>query len=73
VRARRLCGLTYPRESWWVRLAVAIENWSFARKGSTFRNYIHPERAIEAVMRGHGLRLRTRRGGWWWVVAVFER
>jgi magnesium-protoporphyrin O-methyltransferase len=72
-RARRLYGIVYPLDGWWVRLAVAVENGVRRLRGGTFRSFIHPNAAIDAAIRRAGLALRVRRQGWWWVVALYER
>ena len=72
-RARRLMGLVYPRDDWWVRAAVAVANRMLQLRGSAFRSYIHPNAAIEAALRRGGLVPRTRQRGAYWVIAVFER
>ena len=72
-RARRLYGIVYPLDGWWVRLAIAVENGLRRLRGSTFRSFIHPNAAIDAALRRAGLALRVRRRGLWWVVALYER
>lgn len=72
-RARRLLGIVYPRDAWWVRAAVSLDNWMHARRGSSFRGYAHSNEAIDSALRAAGLTLRARSGRLWWVVAVWER
>ena len=72
-RARRLVGLVYPRDAWWVRLAIAAENRMMHWKGSAFRGYVHANSAIDATLRRAGLVPRFKKGRMWWVVAVYER
>lgn len=72
-RARRLMGLAYPRDDWWVRAMVAVGNRMLALKGSAFRSYVHRNAAIEAALGRAGLTPRALRRGAFWIVAVFER
>jgi magnesium-protoporphyrin O-methyltransferase len=72
-RARRLMGLVYPRDDWWVRAAVAVANRLLQLRGSAFRSYIPSTAAIEDALRRGGLVPRTRQRGAYWVIAVFER
>jgi SAM-dependent methyltransferase len=72
-RARRLMGLVYPRDDWWVRAAVAVGNKVLQLRGSAFRSYIHSNAAIEDALRRGGLAPRTLQRGAYWVIAVFER
>ena len=53
-RARRLVGLVYPRDNWWVRLELTVSNlWMRLRK-SPYRGYVHPTREVEAILTKHG-------------------
>lgn len=71
--AQRMCGLVYPRDSWWVRLAIAVENRVRRRRGSAFQGYVHSNAEIDGTLRRKGLGLRMKSRGVWWVVAVYER
>jgi magnesium-protoporphyrin O-methyltransferase len=72
-RARRLFGIVYPRDAWWVRAAIVVDNWLHARRGPSLRGYAHSNAAIDGALQGAGLALRARSGRLWWVVAVWER
>ena len=72
-RARRLMGLVYPRDDWWVRAFVAVGNRVLQLRGSAFRSYVHRTMAIEAALHRAGFAPRTLRRGAIWTVAVFER
>src|SRR5215207_10845578 len=72
-RARRLYGAVYPRDGWWMRLAVAAVNLAQRVRGSAFRVYVFPTAAIDAAVRRAGLAPRSRRRGLVWVVALYER
>jgi magnesium-protoporphyrin O-methyltransferase len=72
-RARRLIGLSYPRDDWWVRAMVTVGNRLLQLKGSAFRSYVHRNEAIERALRRAGLTPRLQRRGTFWIVAVFER
>ena len=72
-RARRIVGLVYPRDSWWVRVAIVLENQLFRLRGNPFRSFVHPNVDIEAALRRAGFDAGPQRRGAWWVVGVFER
>ena len=72
-RARRLYGITYPRDAWWMHLFIAAENTVTRWKGGTFRGFVHARTAIDAALRRAGLTPRFEKRGSWWVVAVYER
>ena len=72
-RTRRLYGIVYPRDSWWVRIFIAAENAVRRWKGGTFTGFVHASSAIDAALRSAGLALRSETRGAWWVVAVYQR
>jgi len=72
-KARRLFGAVYPREAWWMRLALAAVNFISRLRRSAFRAYIHSPRAIDAVLRAQGLERRSFRRTVAWEVVVYSR
>jgi len=72
-RTRRLLGIVYPRDSWWMRFAIVMQNWLRALRGSAFRVYVFPNAAIDNAIRRAGLAPRSQRRGFVWVVALYER
>ncbi len=72
-RARRLFGIVYPRDAWWMRVAIALQNAVRALRRCAFRVYVFPNAAINAAIRRAGLTPRYQQRGFVWVVAVYER
>ncbi|MEW5916359.1 MAG: class I SAM-dependent methyltransferase [Gemmatimonadota bacterium] len=72
-RTTRLLGMVYPRDSWWVRAAMAVVNALFLVRRTTFRVYVFRNAAIEQVVADAGLVPRYRKRGFTWVVALYER
>ncbi len=72
-KARRLLGAVYPREAWWMRLAIPAINVVSRLRRSAFRSYLHPPAAIDAVLRAHGLERRSFRRTLAWEVVVYSR
>lgn len=73
-RARRLYGLVYPRQTWWVALALRLANFALRVSGSGFRAHLHRSAAVDAVARAHGLEPKLAHGaGPVWLVALYER
>lgn len=72
-RARRLYGLVYPNERWWMRAGIGVGNLMLRLAGHSFRAYVHPERAIDGRIRRAGFVLRTHHRGWLWQTALYER
>jgi magnesium-protoporphyrin O-methyltransferase len=72
-RARRLYGLIYPREVWWVKFVLSLQNIFFKLRRSPFRAYFHSTEAVEALLGSNGLRRRFYRRTLVWQVAVYMR
>jgi predicted TPR repeat methyltransferase len=72
-RAGRLYGLVYPRDTWWVRAAVAAQNLYFRVVRNPFRAYVHPTREVDTLVRDHGLTQRFYKTSGPWQVVVYAR
>ncbi len=59
-RSRRLLAFSYPRDRWYVRAAVGMQNLSRALFRNPFRGFVHSARAMEALLEQHGF-VRLRR------------
>ncbi len=72
-RARRAVALTYPRDRLAVRAGARLVNAAMALARSAFRVYVHPPAALEAALRGAGLRRATRAQTAVWRTEVWSR
>jgi hypothetical protein len=73
-RARRLYGLVYPQDRWWVGVGLRVVNLLMRLSRQDFRAYLHRTRAVDAVAREHGLRpTLARRAGPVWQIALYTR
>jgi hypothetical protein len=73
-RAKKLYGLVYPRDSWWMRLGGRIGNFFLALSRNQYRFFIHPTAEVDALVRRNGLQLHSRkRSGLFWQVVVYVR
>jgi 2-polyprenyl-3-methyl-5-hydroxy-6-metoxy-1,4-benzoquinol methylase len=72
-RARKLYGLVYPRDTWWVKIGISALNLFFKLQRKPFRTFAHPTRAVDAIVRRHGLRPRFSRKTLVWQVVVYVR
>jgi magnesium-protoporphyrin O-methyltransferase len=70
-RARRLYGLVYPRDAWWLRPVFAMGNLFLRLRRSPFRIFLHRTTEVEAVIAAQGLRPAFHRIHGVWQVAVF--
>ncbi|MFH1186059.1 MAG: class I SAM-dependent methyltransferase [Chloroflexota bacterium] len=72
-RARRLLVMTYPRETWYLRLGLAIINSFLGFRREPFRTYLHPVREMERVLNAEGMyRVSTKRL-FVWELALYSR
>ena len=71
--ARQALALSYPRNRWYVRAVIAIENFWHRIVRNPFRAFVHPPASLAAVLEGAGLRCMAKRGTRIWVVEVYRR
>jgi len=71
--ASRYYGVVYPRDTWWVRVALAFENLFMQLRKNPFRAFVHPTRDVEALIHASGLKRQFHRQTLVWQVAVFSR
>jgi hypothetical protein len=66
-------ALSYPRDKWWVRLAIRFENWCRRRGGDTFQVHIHPETLMDDLIKREGFSRQFYTRTLTWCVAVYQR
>jgi predicted methyltransferase len=71
--ARRLVGLVYPRDVWWMRVAVKGVNAVMRLKRSSFRVFIHDPRRIDAALRARDLTDERRARTVAWEIVIYRR
>jgi magnesium-protoporphyrin O-methyltransferase len=72
-RSRRLLAFSYPRDRWYVRGAVGLENLVRVLLRIPFRGYVHSARAMEAVLTQHGFTRLGRRETLKWSADLYGR
>lgn len=72
-RARRLLAFTYPRDRWYVRSAIALENFGRRLRGNGFRVFVHPPKHMGAVLQAAGLVRAARHETLQWVLDLYCR
>lgn len=71
--ARRLLALSFPRDTWWLRLGFRLANLWFRLRGG-FQGFVHaPARVVASAERSGMTTVLHERAGRIWRVAVFER
>jgi magnesium-protoporphyrin O-methyltransferase len=66
------CALSYPRDRWYVRAGIWLDNARRARR-SGFRAFVHPPRRIQDIIQQAGFVLARRRFTFVWTVDVYVR
>lgn len=73
-RAQRYLAMSYPRDAWWVRVGLAMENLLlFSMRRIGFRVYVHPPRTLLATAQAHGFTPAFQHRGWVWEAVVLQR
>ena len=71
--SRHFLAMSYPRDRWWVRLALWVENaWRWLR-GDKFRTFVHPPAAMVDLIRGRGFRRVRAVATFAWQIELFAR
>ena len=71
--AEQCLALSFPRNVWYVRLGVMLENAHRRLKKNPFRTFVHPAARMEELIRSAGFERSTRRETWTWSVDVYTR
>jgi magnesium-protoporphyrin O-methyltransferase len=72
-RARRVYGLVFPVDRWWIRLGARFGNVLARLCCGTFRAHIHPTRAVDALIRSRGFEPAMHHRGLVWQTIVYRR
>lgn len=72
-KANRLYGLIYPRDTWWVRIGIGLENLLRRLRGNDFRVIVHPTREVDRLIKDHGLTVLFHRNLIDWQIVVYGR
>ncbi len=72
-RARKLYGVVFPRDAWWIKTGMRILNFILRLRHSSYRGFAHSTRAVEALVRSHGLQRSYYQHTLLWQVVVYTR
>ncbi len=73
MRALKLYGVVYPRDTWWIRAGIALANFFFRLRRSTYRGFVHPTKAIDLLINRSGFKRCFYRRTLLWQVVVYSR
>ena len=72
-KSRRFVALSLPRERWYVRCAIGLENTVRRLQGNPFRAFVHSIAYIEQQLESAGFARTAVRRTLVWHVALYER
>ena len=72
-RARRLLAFTYPRDRWYVRTAIALENFLYRLSGNPFRAFVHSPQRMASVLEAAGFVRAARHATLQWSCDLYRR
>ena len=72
-KSRQAIALTYPRETWYMRIGLSIINFFQRLGGDPFRVFLHPVVEMEALMNREGLQKVSVRRLFVWEMALYQR
>ena len=72
-KARRIVAFSFPPDNTVARLAVGVLNFGQRLRGSAFRSFVHPERAMLDAVVSNGFRLAEVKRAGVWRLALLER
>ena len=70
--ADRYLALSYPRDVWYVRTWVGVQNLGRQLRRNPFRTFVHSASAMDHVIRRAGLELLSRSCTWTWCADVYR-
>ncbi|MBI2333721.1 MAG: methyltransferase domain-containing protein [Chloroflexi bacterium] len=73
LKSRTAIVLTYPRETWYLKMGFAIANFFQKLKKDPFRIFIHPIEEMELLLNGEGLRRVSTRRLFVWEMSLYQR
>jgi hypothetical protein len=72
-RARRMVAFTYPRDRWYVRVAVVLENSWYRLKRDPFRAFVHSPNRMASVLESAGFVRAARQATLQWALDLYRR
>jgi SAM-dependent methyltransferase len=72
-RARQLLAFTYPRDRWYVRTLIVLENVWRRLTGKEFRAFVHSPQRMGAVLEFAGLTRAARHDTLTWTLDLYRR
>jgi magnesium-protoporphyrin O-methyltransferase len=72
-KSRRAVAMTYPRETWYMRIALRVANFFQWLSRDSFRIFLHPVADMESLLNGEGLKRVSTHRLFVWEMALYQR
>lgn len=72
-KARHACVISYPRDRWFVKLVMGIQNLGRRLVGDAFRTFVHSPQDMDRVLIASGVRATGGSASLVWRTVVYER
>ena len=72
-RAGKYYGLVFPREDWWMKVGLVLQNLYLRLIRSHFRTFLHPTAGVEELVTGYGFKRSFYKRTLVWQVALYSR
>src|SRR5574341_1217963 len=71
--SRRALAMTYPRETWYLRIALRAVNFFQRLRRDSFRVFLHPVAGMDTLLRDAGLERVSLKRLFVWEMALYRR
>jgi len=71
--SQRALVITYPRETWYMRLGLKVVNFVQGIRRDPFRVFLHPVHEMDALLKGEGFTCLSLRRLVVWEMALYQR
>ncbi|RPJ25460.1 MAG: methyltransferase domain-containing protein [Chloroflexi bacterium] len=71
--SRRALALTYPRETWYLRIGLRIANFFQRLRRDPFRVFLHPVAEMDALLKREGFERVSMRRLFVWEMALYKK
>lgn len=73
-KAKKLFGVVFPRDTWWIKLAVGAFNRVYPLlSGTGYKSYVHPTSTFDEILKARGFTRRFFQKTMIWQVMVYAR
>lgn len=72
-KTSKFYGVIYPRDNWWVKAAIGLENLLRKIKGSTFKLFVYPAEVVENLIMEQGLSRVYYKATIAWQIVIYGR